>query len=404
MDESNNNDRDEGPSAFTRKRQGSNGGNADDGSVSLSSMSYSPRRFSSWHMHGRQTAVEKEPTDMPLRSIAVPPVSILNAVTFDVIGQPDVCMLSEETMTIPASTNGGSNDSNDEHEQPQQYHDRLMRWTCMYRADLLQTHWKVHDFPHDRHDILLRLAIMQHRSPGGQWDRSMWRLGLATSEDSQGSTAIPYGLLVSHVRVPGFSFDPDEGLMFDFVDMNEDPQQEGRARYDGRSRNSRRHRPGHHYYHQNQQQQEVCLEAKLTVLRNSTYYDSNIMPLFALLNVSAVCMLALPPIALFMRGLLLLNISFVVVNLRMTTDKHLPIVSYQIKMQRIMNEYFFVLIGLVFESTAVYTLKLYHLPTLWLEILTAVGALLHNAYTLYTYYGDARRAKRRLYKNSAFAL
>ena len=312
-------------------------------------LSASFQTHASWQMSGRRQAVQRETREIPLKTIEVPPVSILNAVTFEIIGSPDVTMLREDT--------------------------RLMRWTCMYRASLVQNHWRVENFPHDQHDIKLNLAILSNRGPGREWDRRVWGLGLATDDDSQGSTSVPHGLVVKHVRVPDFIFDRQEGLQFDLVEIEHGPD----------------NLDGH----------EICLEVKLTVLRHSSYYDNNIMPLLALLNLAAVCMLTLSPKVLFQRGLLLLNISFVEVNLRMTTDRHLPSVSYQIKMQRIMNEYFCVLLFLVMESTAVYLMKHQGLATFWMDVLAATAAVSHNAYTVYSYYTYAAYAKRSLSKKVA---
>ena len=327
----------------------SNSDNNDtDEDADSSNSSGASQRHASWHMNGPSRAVQREAKEIPLKTIEVPPVSILNAITFDVIGSPDVVMLREDT--------------------------RLMRWTCMYRATLIQNHWRVENFPHDQHDIRLNLAILADRGPEGLWDRREWKLGLATSEDSQGSTYIPYGMVVEHVRVPDFIFDRQDGLTFDFVELD--------------SRSTAGAFAG----------QDTCLEVRLTVLRHSSYYDRNIMPILALLNLAAVCMLALSPHVLFQRGLLLLNISFVEVNLRMTTDKHLPSVSYQIKMQRIMNEYFCVLLLLVIESTIVFLMKHQGLETLWMDGLAAMAALSHNIYTVWCYYYSSVHVRRGLPK------
>ena len=78
-----------------------------------------------WSMHGRQQAFQRELPDNPVHAVNVPPVSILNVATFDTIGAAEVCMLREET--------------------------KLMRWTCMYRATLIQGNMSVEAFPHDRY-------------------------------------------------------------------------------------------------------------------------------------------------------------------------------------------------------------------------------------------------------------
>jgi len=55
----------------------------------------------------------------------------------------------------------------------------------------------------------------------------------------------------------------------------------------------------------------------------------------------------------FQRGLLSLNIAFVEIGLRMQLDNHLPSVGYQIKMQRILNFYFYSILSIVLESSLI---------------------------------------------------
>ncbi|KAG7339865.1 hypothetical protein IV203_024915 [Nitzschia inconspicua] len=42
--------------------------------------------------------------------------------------------------------------------------ERLLRWTAMYRATVLQSNVDVGHFPHDLHHVQLKLAILSHRS------------------------------------------------------------------------------------------------------------------------------------------------------------------------------------------------------------------------------------------------
>jgi hypothetical protein len=72
------------------------------------------RSQSIWIMSGRSTAYEKKISEgtSPVEMIDVPPISIVNADSFDIIGSPEVQLLRE--------------------------HSRLMRWSCMYRAQLHQ--------------------------------------------------------------------------------------------------------------------------------------------------------------------------------------------------------------------------------------------------------------------------
>jgi hypothetical protein len=298
-----------------------------------------------WSMHGRQQAFQKELPINPIKAVNVPPVSILNVDTFATIGNAEVTMLREDT--------------------------KLMRWTCMYRATLIQEDWSVEAFPHDRHDITLKLAILAHRGKNRQWDRDVWKLALATNHDAQGSTQVPHGLVVSQVKVPEFHLNK-EALQFNVVRMQHGFQGSGG---------------------------DQCMEIKFSVLRDSGYYDKNIMPLLGLLNLVAVSIVCLEPESFFQRGLLTLNIAFVEIGIRMTTDSHLPSVAYQIKMQRILNEYFCGLLLIVLESIFVYELADHgwsRKSTDAVDWAAAVLFLLHNSFTIVTYYSDARLARRKI--------
>lgn len=174
------------------------------------------RSHSIWVMAGRSAAFKKKISECPSDTIEVPPVSIINADTFDTIGQPEVQMLREDT--------------------------RLMRWSCMYRAQLQQDDMSVREFPHDTHNLTLKLGILSKRQPGAQWgkiiidhgmsrsqffsllipfspcsDRKKWMLSLANESDTQGTIAVPHGLIVDHVKIPEFHHDrtPD----FEFTEL-----------------------------------------------------------------------------------------------------------------------------------------------------------------------------------------
>ena len=103
------------------------------------------RSRSIWVMVGRSAAIKKKISDIPTDTIDVPPVSILNADSFEVIGQPEVQLLREDS--------------------------RLMRWSCMYRAQLHQDDMRVNEFPHDAHNLSLKLGILSQRQPGGRWGK-----------------------------------------------------------------------------------------------------------------------------------------------------------------------------------------------------------------------------------------
>lgn len=305
--------------------------------------SASTRNVNQWKMLGRQKAYVQEARDTPSQTVHVPPISILNVVSFDTIGSPEVSLLREDT--------------------------KLMRWTCMYRATLIQDHWRVDNFPHDDHEISLKLAVLAHRQPGSQWDRRVWKLALATEDDSMGSVRVPHGLVVDSVSIPEFIFNRKRGLEFSFEILD----------HGNGDANSC----------------EKYLHCKLHVLRNSSYYDRNVMPLLGFLNFVAVTFTALEAKDFFQRGLLILNTTFVQLSQRMAADSKLPTAAYQIKMQRILNEYFFGLLILVLESLIVYELdEQGYGYTGLVDTLAALLVLSHNLYTLVTYYSDAQRVQR----------
>jgi hypothetical protein len=317
----------------------------EDGSFSVNSINV-------WKMHGRNKAFQSELRDVPIKAIEVPPVSILNVATFETIGSPDIDMLREST--------------------------RLMRWTCMYRATVLQENLRVDEFPHDDHDIHLKLAILSHRGNGKQWDRKIWKMALATADDAQNSTRIPHGLIVDQARLPGFDYNKERGLEFQFCSL-------GHGTFDT---------PGAEASH------DMYLKVSLNVLRESGYYDNNIVPLLALMNVVAVSVLTFEDTEFFYRALITLNIAFVEMGIRMTTDTHLPSVGYEIRLQRILNEFFVVLMMLVLEAMFVYVLRTYYNfsegVTHVVDWIMAFLALGHNVYTLTNYYESKRCARRRL--------
>jgi hypothetical protein len=261
-----------------------------------------------WKMHGRQRAYKTEISEMGPNDkiVYVPPVSILNAVDIEVLGAAEVCLLNTE--------------------------ENLMKWTCLYKGSLLQDNMHVSDFPHDSHDLVLRLGILKHRQPRKRWDKARWKLDLASKEDSQGTIEIPHGTIVNHVKVPGFSYEPEEGLQFEFLPI-EFGQQRGLP-----------------------EARDQCLQVKLRVTRESSYYDRNIVPLLVALNTVGVCTLAATVESFGARGEMILACAFVEIGIRMTVDSRLPVVGYQIKMQWVLNNFFFGLLFLVMESSIAYLL------------------------------------------------
>ena len=102
--------------------------------------------------------------------------------------------------------------------------------------------------------------------------------------------------------------------------------------------------------------EDECLQVKLHVRRDSGYYDNNIIPLLAMLNVAGVATLTLEPLEFGSRGEIILAIAFVSIGLRLSVDTKLPNVAYTIKMQTILNRFFYTLLVLHMESSLVYYL------------------------------------------------
>ena len=256
----------------------------------------------------------------------VPPVSIMNAVDFHVLGEPEVCLVNESK--------------------------KLMKWSCLYKASLAQEHLHVGNFPHDSHDLVLRLGVLKHRQNRKRWDRRRWKLALATAEDTQDTIRIPHGLVVDHVRVPGFSCNKND-LRFNVLPMEIGGETEDML-------------------------PDLCLQVSLRVRRDSSYYDRNIIPLLAALNLVAISTIALTADKFGARGEMQLAISFVEMGVRMTLDSRLPIVGYQITMQQVLNGFFYGLLFLTLESSGNYLL-FQNLPevTIVVDGATAILSFLH---------------------------
>ena len=234
-----------------------------------------------------------------------------------------------------------------------------------------------HSFPHDEHDLVLKLGIMKHRQPGRRWDRRKWRLGLATKQDSQHTIRIPHGLVVDHVQVPEFSFDHTRDLSFEIIPLKYGPET---GDEDTTSND------------------DECLQVKLHVRRDSGYYDNNILPLLVMLNLSGIATLTLDPLEFGNRGETLLAIAFVSIGLRLSVDSKLPNVAYTIKMQNILNSFFYTLLVLHMESSLVYYLIKRRDWTLaqtnWINNGTMVLSLLYTVALCAHYFKD--ELKRRI--------
>jgi hypothetical protein len=218
------------------------------------------------------------------------------------------------------------------------------RWTCLYKATLSQSDYiRVDNFPHDRHELTLHLGILAHRGIGQRWDRLRYPLALATEDDSQGSTRIPHGLLVDHVRIPDFLH--DKTLQFAFVDVPVGSHASMYSNSIGRNFSSKKHTLP-----------DRQLLVKVLVTRESAHYDRSIMPTLLLLNGLAVTSLIRNFDSATASTEIMLSIAFVEIGIRLSIDSHLPSVGYPIKMQRIMNQCFWMLCALVLESNLVFFL------------------------------------------------
>ena len=298
-----------------------------------------------WFMAGRDKAVfryYKTPNDdMEEHYFNIPPLSILNANSFNVIGAPDVTLLRRR--------------------------DGLMRWTSMYKAVLTQDEMTVTHYPHDEHFLLIKLGILQQRNIREPWDRRKWRLGLATADDSADSIRVPYGMVVDSIRIPEFELG-QEGAKFELVPLSFG----NLAKCDDFDR-------------------DKSLEVKVRVIQESGYYDKNIIPLLLIIAVVGVTItVTLDAVDFFQRGLLCLNCAFVEVSLRMSIDSRLPRVKYQIKLQRIMNHFFYILFFLVIESGVCHLLIDYNVlsveRTEELDLVASLVTLCYAGYLARIYY------------------
>jgi len=291
-------------------------------------------------------------------TIDVPPVSILNAVEFDMVDTPEITMVN--------------------------VHTRGMRWTCMYSATLFQgDHMSVKDFPHDEHHIMLKLGVLAHRGRGGRWDHAVHKLALADEADSRGTTRVPHGLVVDHCHVPDFGFDPSD-LRFRFHPLMFGgwKSSDKRKRIDG--------------YGEDDDERDFFLQVTLPVYRQSAHYDTSILPILVVLNVIAVSCLVRNFGSSTAATEIMLGIAFVQVGIRLTLDSRLPSVGYQIKMQTVMNNCFWLLCGLVLESNVVFYLVKKRgwgvEDTDVIDLCIGCIALVYNGYIIWTYFRGKRRS------------
>lgn len=138
-------------------------------------------------------------------------------------------------------------------------------------------------------------------------------------------------------------------------------------------------------------EQDIYLKVTLPVFRLATLYDRSIMPILALLNIVAISCIPRNFDSATASTETMLSIAFVQVGIRLTIDSRLPSVGYQIKMQKVLNQCFWLLCGLVLESNIVFFLVIKRgwrtVDTDPFDAVTALIAFVYTAYILAMYYG-----------------
>ena len=106
-----------------------------------------------------------------------------------------------------------------------------------------------------------------------------------------------------------------------------------------------------------------------------------------MLNVVAVSTLSLEARRFSPRGQMILATSFVEIGIRMTVDSRLPLVGYQIKIQVVLNNFFYGLLFLGLESSVVYALSQNHgVDCVGIDHAAVIAELLHLVTVLMWYY------------------
>ena len=114
-------------------------------------------------------------------------------------------------------------------------------------------------FPHNKHDLTIKLGIISKREVGDAWDRKKWKLALAVETDSQKTIRVPHGVIVDHVKIPGFTYH-DQSLQFELVSLPCGLLNEQNTVDD----------------------YDAFLQVKISVMRDSRYYDYLFEPQFLL--------------------------------------------------------------------------------------------------------------------------
>ena len=118
------------------------------------------------------------------------------------------------------------------------------------------------------------------------------------------------------------------------------------------------------------------------------------MPLLSTLNLVSISILSLDADNFFQRALLSLNIAFVEVGIRMSLDAFLPSVGYQIKMQRILNFFFYSILAIVMESSILKFVLENNVVTIsftrWVDAMMVIILLVNQAYLSLIYVSFSR--------------
>ena len=94
------------------------------------------------------------------------------------------------------------------------------------------------------------------------------------------------------------------------------------------------------------------------------------------------------------RAEIILAVAFVAMGLRLTVDSKLPQVGYHIKLQKILNRFFYTLLFMHIESSVIYTLiERYDWSYEGTTIINSTSMALcavYTVYQLYEYYKDVQ--------------
>jgi hypothetical protein len=170
--------------------------------------------------------------------------------------------------------------------------------------------------------------------------------------------------LVDDLRIPDFMLDDkQQGLQFQFQDL---PFGSGKTGHD------------------------CQLFIQVPVVRESGYYDRNIMPTLLLLSGLAISCLVRNFATDVASIQAMLTIAFVEIGIRLSIDSRLPSVGYPVKLQTLMTHCFWMLCALIFHSNVIFfLLKELHWDMYTTNCIDAVAAVVATLFIIriaYVYY------------------